>query len=80
MKYRINKRTGDRISEIGMGTAYIVEAPKKEAVRTVRRAYEEGINYFDLAAGHFYSLPFLNMKNRSVQGILFRCPAAGYMG
>ena len=50
MKYRINKRTGDRISEIGMGTAYIVEAPKKEAVRTVRRAYEEGINYFDLAA------------------------------
>ena len=51
MKYRINKRTGDSISEIGMGTAYIVEADKKEAVRAVRRAYEGGINYFDLAAG-----------------------------
>ncbi len=51
MKYRINKRTGDRISEIGMGTAYIVEAPKKEAVKTVRHAFEGGINYFDLAAG-----------------------------
>ena len=51
MNYRMNKRTGDRISEIGMGTAYIAEAPAKEAVRTVRRAYEGGINYFDLAAG-----------------------------
>ena len=26
MKYRTNKRTGDKISEIGMGTAYVVEA------------------------------------------------------
>ena len=50
MKYRTNKRTHDRISEIGMGTAYIVEAPQKEAVRIVRHAYECGINYFDLAA------------------------------
>ena len=46
----MNKRTGDRISEIGMGTAYIVEAKPDEAIRTVRRAYEGGINYFDLAA------------------------------
>lgn len=50
MKYRENKRTGDRISEIGMGTAYIVEAAHDEVVRTVRHAYENGINYFDLAA------------------------------
>ncbi len=50
MRYRENKRTGDKISEIGMGTAYVVEADRKEAVRTVRRAYEGGINYFDLAA------------------------------
>lgn len=51
MKYRINKRTGDRISEIGMGTAYIVEAEKKEAIGTIRYAFEGGINYYDLAAG-----------------------------
>ena len=51
MQYRTNRRTGDKVSEIGMGTAYVVEADKKEAVRTVRRAYEGGINYFDLAAG-----------------------------
>ena len=50
MKYRENKRTGNKISEIGMGTAYVVEAAPDEAVRTVRRAFEGGINYFDLAA------------------------------
>ena len=51
MLYRENRRTGDRISEIGMGTSFIVEADRAEAVKTVRRAYEGGINYFDLAAG-----------------------------
>ena len=51
MKYRVNRRTGDKISEIGMGTAYIVEVERSEAVRTVRHAYESGINYYDLAAG-----------------------------
>ena len=51
MKYRTNKRTNDKISEIGMGTAYIGEAEHSEAVKTVRYAYENGINYFDLAAG-----------------------------
>ena len=30
MRYRINKRTGDRISEIGMGSAYIPETPLAE--------------------------------------------------
>ena len=42
MQYRINRRTGDKISEIGMGTAYVVEAEHLEAVRTVRKAYESG--------------------------------------
>ena len=57
MKYRVNRRTGDRISEIGMGTAYISEAGMEEGVRTVRKAYEAGINYFDLAAGDGSSFP-----------------------
>ena len=50
MKYRINARTGDRISEIGMGTAYLHETETAEAVRAARHAFEKGINYFDLAA------------------------------
>ena len=51
MEYRENRRTGDKISEIGMGTSYIAEAERSEAVKTVRHAYENGINYYDLAAG-----------------------------
>ena len=52
MKYRINRKTNDKISEIGLGSSYMYQAGKKEAVKAVRRAYEGGINYFDLAAGH----------------------------
>ena len=51
MEYRINRRTGDRISVIGAGTAYLPETPRKEAVEALRFAVENGINYFDLAAG-----------------------------
>ncbi len=57
MRYRINRRTGDRISEIGLGTAYIFKNGKAEGVRAVRRAFEGGINYFDLAAGHGDAFP-----------------------
>lgn len=49
MEYRINKRTGDKISVLGFGTSYIAEAKETEAVRTICRAYEGGVNYFDLA-------------------------------
>ena len=52
MKYRINRRTGDRISEIGLGSAYLCDADMDEAVRALRAAYDGGINYFDLGAGN----------------------------
>lgn len=57
MKYRTHKKTGDKISEIGMGTAYLFEAGMAEGVRALQRAYEGGINYFDLAAGHGDAYP-----------------------
>ena len=57
MKYRVNRRTGDRISEIGLGTSYLYEAGHDEGVRTVRRAYDGGINYYDLAAGDGSTFP-----------------------
>lgn len=49
MEYRINRRTGDRISVIGLGTSYISEVPEAEAVSTLIYAHEHGINYADLA-------------------------------
>ena len=51
MKYRINRRTGNRVSEIGLGSAYMCEAEMDEAVRALRTAYNGGINYYDLGAG-----------------------------
>lgn len=57
MEYRINHRTGDKISVLGFGTSYIAEASEKDAVAAIRRAYEGGINYYDLAtaAGRTFS-------------------------
>lgn len=48
MRYRTNRRTGDRISELGMGTGYVADIGG-EAVNVIRHAYEGGVNYFDLA-------------------------------
>jgi len=49
MEYRINHRTGDKISVLGFGTSYIAEASEREAVATIQKAYEGGVNYYDLA-------------------------------
>ena len=67
MRYRTNKRTGDQISEIGMGTAYIGEADKKDAVRTVRHAFESGINYYDLVAGDGAAFPIFGEALQDVR-------------
>lgn len=49
MEYRVNRKTGDRISVIGLGTSYIGEASEREAVEALRLAFESGINFADLA-------------------------------
>ena len=49
MEYRVNRRTGDRVSEIGMG-AHLTPATEKEGVETLQMAYEAGINFYDFAA------------------------------
>ena len=58
MEYRINKRTGDRISVLGLGSSSIHQAGVKEGVETLRFAFENGINYFDLAAGEAACFPY----------------------
>ncbi len=49
MEYRILPHGGEKISVLGFGTSYIAEANEKDAVATILRAYEGGVNYFDLA-------------------------------
>ncbi len=43
MEYRTNRRTGDRISVIGLGTSYIAETEEKEAVGALEFAHGKGI-------------------------------------
>ncbi|MBQ2160416.1 MAG: (4Fe-4S)-binding protein, partial [Firmicutes bacterium] len=57
MEYRINRRTGDRISEIGMGTSVLFQAGRLVGAHILEKAYEGGINYFDLAGGHGDNFP-----------------------
>ena len=49
MEYRIHKKTGDKISVIGIGTGPIFEASEKEAVSALTYAQEHGVNYVDFA-------------------------------
>lgn len=51
MEYRENRRTGDKISILGLGNSSIAEAGEKEGIETLNLAFESGINFYDMAAG-----------------------------
>ncbi len=71
MKYRTNRKTGDRISEIGMGTSVLFQAGMDEGSKILRRAYEGGINYFDLAGGHGDNFPIFGNALADVRKDVF---------
>ena len=52
MEYRTNRRTGDKFSEIGIGTAEIGFASHDEAIAALCAAYDRGVRVVDLAGGH----------------------------
>lgn len=57
MEYRTNRRTGDKISVIGFGTSAIPQTEEKEFIKTLNLAYENGINYYDLATSDASCFP-----------------------
>ncbi len=57
MDYRTLPHGGEKIGVIGMGSAVIGALPEAEIIKTVRRAVENGINYFDMAGGHAAIFP-----------------------
>ncbi len=71
MRYRVCQKTGDRISEIGIGSSYMYEAGMEEAVRALHRAYEGGVNFFDLAAGDGSSFPIYGEAFRDIRKDVF---------
>ena len=42
MEYRVNRRTGDKISVLGIGTSTLPEADEKEAVESLVELVESG--------------------------------------
>ena len=58
MEYRVNRKTGDRISVIGLGASYIASASEKDAVEALLLAHERGINYADLASAGAEAFPY----------------------
>lgn len=71
MEYRINRRTGDKIGVIGMGTAYIPEADEKEFAATLEYVFEQGVNYYDLATADGCSFPALGSAFAGVRDKVF---------
>ena len=67
MEYRVNRRTGDKISIIGLGASSISQAGEKEGIETLKMAFENGINYFDLAAGDAVCFPYYGKAFESVR-------------
>lgn len=58
MEYRIHRRTGDKISTLGFGTSYIADSDEKNAIAAIQKAYESGVNYFDLATAESRTFPY----------------------
>ena len=71
MEYRINRRTGDRVSALGFGTSYIAQSEEKEAVAALRRAFEGGVNYFDLATAEARTFSYFGKALADVRKDVF---------
>ena len=67
MEYRINRRTGDKISILGFGTSYIANASEKDGVETIQKAYTGGVNYFDLATAESRTFSYFGTALCSVR-------------
>lgn len=67
MEYRINQRTKDKISMIGLGTGPLFEAGEEEAMQLLETAYQKGINYVDLATAGGKTFSYLGKAYSSVR-------------
>lgn len=76
MEYRINQRTKDKISVLGIGSSSISDAKEKEAITALEMAFESGVNYIDLAAGaaecfSYFGKAFEKVRNQILYQIHF---------
>lgn len=62
MEYRALPHGGEKISMIGFGTSGIGGSLEKDAREAVAYAVENGVNYFDMAAGHAEAFPYVGAE------------------
>ncbi len=48
MRYRTLGRTGLQVSEVSLGTEYLMDKPRDHIITVIHAAIDAGINYFDL--------------------------------
>jgi aryl-alcohol dehydrogenase-like predicted oxidoreductase len=48
IEYRKLGKTGLKVSEIGLGTEYLNQQPRRIVTSVVQQAIEQGVNYFDI--------------------------------
>lgn len=71
MQYRIQQKTGDKISVIGIGTGPIYEAGEKNAVAALLYAYDHGINYADFATAGVETFRYAGIAYESIRREMF---------
>lgn len=77
MNYRTLGRTGRKVSEISLGTEYLIDIPEKQAVKVIHAAIDRGVNYFDL----FFAQPgFRDTMARAFRGHRDKVMLAAHLG
>ena len=71
MEYRTVPRGGERVSAIGLGMGSIHASTDDEIARTVERALDAGVNFFDLCPSEFrpfraYGRAFAGRRNDAI--------------
>ena len=59
MEYRMLPHGGEKIGVIGMGSSVVGAQKESDIAKTVRAAFDLGVNYFDMAARPRDHLPGL---------------------
>ena len=57
MEYRMLPHGGEKIGVIGMGSSVVGAQKESDIAKTVRAAFDLGVNYFDMAGGHATIFP-----------------------
>lgn len=65
MEYRKLPHGNEEISIIGLGASSLGQASQEEMIQTLNHAFDAGINYIDLAAGH---APIFQAVGKAIQG------------